>query len=109
MSLLRLKRCHACDQWHSSRMFTPLTGWHCKLRSQTLKAHAGDWDIIDKDAAWLITNGTSNQPFFLFAGLNIVHPPYITTQKYLDRIDVDVRCSCIFFTEACFFSMLEGC
>jgi hypothetical protein len=29
--LLRLKRCHACDQWHSSRVFTPLTGWHCKL------------------------------------------------------------------------------
>jgi hypothetical protein len=22
--LLRLKYCHACDQWHSSRVFTPL-------------------------------------------------------------------------------------
>jgi hypothetical protein len=29
----RLK--HACDQWHSSRAFTPLTGWHCKLRPNT--------------------------------------------------------------------------
>jgi hypothetical protein len=29
--LLRLK----CDQWHSSRAFTPLTGWHCKLRPNT--------------------------------------------------------------------------
>jgi hypothetical protein len=27
--LLRLKRCLACDQWHSSRLFTPLTGWLC--------------------------------------------------------------------------------
>jgi hypothetical protein len=33
--LLRLKRCHACDQWHSSREFTPLTGWHCKLGPNT--------------------------------------------------------------------------
>jgi hypothetical protein len=24
--LLRLKLLHACDQWHSSRLFTPLTG-----------------------------------------------------------------------------------
>ena len=23
---VRLKRCHACDQWHSSWVFTPLTG-----------------------------------------------------------------------------------
>jgi hypothetical protein len=26
---------HACDQWHSSRKFTPLTGLHCKLRPNT--------------------------------------------------------------------------
>jgi hypothetical protein len=25
----------ACDQWHSSRVFTPLTSWHCKLRPNT--------------------------------------------------------------------------
>jgi hypothetical protein len=23
------------NQWHSSRWFTPLTGWHCKLRPKT--------------------------------------------------------------------------
>ena len=31
----RLKLLHACDQWHSSRVFTPLTGWHCKTRPNT--------------------------------------------------------------------------
>jgi hypothetical protein len=31
----RLKLLHACDQWHSSRVFTPLIGWHCKLRPNT--------------------------------------------------------------------------
>jgi hypothetical protein len=33
--LLRLKRCHVCDQQHSARVFTPLTGSHCKLRPNT--------------------------------------------------------------------------
>jgi hypothetical protein len=36
MPLLRLKRCHARDQWHSSRVFTPLTGWHCTIRPNTV-------------------------------------------------------------------------
>jgi hypothetical protein len=26
---------HTCDQWHPSRVFTPLTGGHCKLRQNT--------------------------------------------------------------------------
>jgi hypothetical protein len=33
--MLRLKRCHACDQWHSSRMSTPLTSSHCISRPNT--------------------------------------------------------------------------
>jgi hypothetical protein len=37
--LLRLKRCHACDQWHSSRVSTPLTVTTINF-VQTLKAHA---------------------------------------------------------------------
>jgi hypothetical protein len=32
---VRLKLLHACDQWHSSRKFTPLTGLHCKFRPTT--------------------------------------------------------------------------
>jgi hypothetical protein len=32
---VRLKLLHVCDQWHSSRVSTPLTGWHCKLRPNT--------------------------------------------------------------------------
>jgi hypothetical protein len=31
----RLKRCHACDQWRSSRKFTFLTSSHCELRPNT--------------------------------------------------------------------------
>jgi hypothetical protein len=32
---VRLKLLHACDQWHFSWVFTPLTGWHCELRQNT--------------------------------------------------------------------------
>jgi hypothetical protein len=34
-TLLHVKLLHACDQWHSSRKFNPLTGFHCKLRPNT--------------------------------------------------------------------------
>jgi hypothetical protein len=33
--LLRLKRCHACDQWHSSRVSTTSYRCHCKFRLNT--------------------------------------------------------------------------
>ena len=33
--LLRLKLLQACDQWHASRVSTPLTSSHCKLRPNT--------------------------------------------------------------------------
>jgi kinesin family protein 6/9 len=32
----RLKLLHACDQYHSSWVFTPLTGSHCKLCRNTV-------------------------------------------------------------------------
>jgi hypothetical protein len=38
--LLRLKLLRACDQWHSSRVFTPLTGWHGKFRHNTSRHRA---------------------------------------------------------------------
>jgi hypothetical protein len=36
---------HVCDQWHSSRVSTPLTSWHCKLRPNTEGAEEdfGSW------------------------------------------------------------------
>jgi hypothetical protein len=32
---VRLKLLYACDQWHSARVFAPLTGRHCKLHPNT--------------------------------------------------------------------------
>jgi hypothetical protein len=42
--LLCLKRCYACDQWHSSRASTPLTGRLCNC-VQTLKAEENKVDL----------------------------------------------------------------
>jgi hypothetical protein len=40
--LRRLARSEqACDQWHSSRVFTFLTGWRCKFRPNTVKVGRG--------------------------------------------------------------------
>jgi hypothetical protein len=39
---VRLKFLHACDQWHSSRASTPLTGWCCKSWDGVLA-----WCVID--------------------------------------------------------------
>jgi hypothetical protein len=36
-----LKLLQACYQWHSSRAFTPLTGWHCKFRPNTEDGSSG--------------------------------------------------------------------
>jgi hypothetical protein len=48
--LLRLKRCHACDQCHSYRLFLPLTGWHCKSRPNT----EGEW-VGAGCSGWVLT------------------------------------------------------
>lgn len=52
-------------------------------------AHIQDWNVIDTGAAWIANNGSQSesQPFFHYSGVNIVHPPYATTQHYLDRIN----------------------
>jgi hypothetical protein len=31
--------------------------------------------------------GTGKQPFFMYGGFSIVHPPYATNEEYLARID----------------------
>jgi hypothetical protein len=41
-------------------------------------AFVSDWNIVDENVHW-ISNGSAakSQPFFLFEGLNIVHPPQV--------------------------------
>jgi hypothetical protein len=43
----RLKLLHACDQWHSLRVFILLTGSRCKLRPNTEGEAVGDGSAKD--------------------------------------------------------------
>eukprot|EP00035_Acanthoeca_spectabilis_P008232 m.150745 g.150745 ORF g.150745 m.150745 type:complete len:568 (+) comp14270_c0_seq4:127-1830(+) len=50
-------------------------------------AHEGDWKIVHQNTEWIGSTAHSSQPFFLYQGLNIVHPEYDTSEEYLKRID----------------------
>jgi hypothetical protein len=50
-------------------------------------AHEADWNVVRENTAWVASNATSQQPFFLYQGLNIVHPDYDTSEVYINRID----------------------
>lgn len=43
--------------------------------------------MVRENAAWLKTSGSAQQPFFVYQGLNIVHPDYDTSEEYIARID----------------------
>lgn len=48
-----------------------------------------DWAVAGENTKWIAEEGRQNQPFFVYQGLNIVHPPYQTNEKYLARIDTN--------------------
>ena len=61
--LLHLKRNHACDQCHLSRVFILLTGWHYKLRPNT----EGPWTCgrqHTQDAHITVSVGTVLFPLY---------------------------------------------
>jgi hypothetical protein len=50
--LLHLKRCQACDQWHSSRVSTFLTSSQCKLRPNTEGTSSKTFTSLVKNKEW---------------------------------------------------------
>ncbi|KAG7350869.1 choline-sulfatase [Nitzschia inconspicua] len=49
----------------------------------------GDWESLRETIDW-ITNHTkksSDKPFFAYQGMNIVHPQYVTNQRYYSAVD----------------------
>ena len=52
-------------------------------------AHQADWNTVHSTTAWIRSHGAAAQPFFAYQGFDIVHPPYRTSQVYLDRIDIE--------------------
>jgi len=46
-----------------------------------------DWDVVDANVGWIRSRPKESQtPFFLYQGMNIVHPPYVTNTTWLEAI-----------------------
>ena len=51
-------------------------------------AHQGDWNVLEENIDWIGSRSPDDDsPFFLYQGMNIVHPPYVTNRTYYDLID----------------------
>ncbi len=57
----------------------------------------GDWDAVNKTTAWIRARGReqalaleqrkSVKPFFVYQGMNIVHPAYVTTSYWYNKVN----------------------
>ncbi|MFB3826656.1 MAG: sulfatase-like hydrolase/transferase [Bryobacteraceae bacterium] len=56
------------------------------LKGEGREGHNRDWEMVRKTIAW-IKDSRPAGPFFLHCGPSIPHPPFVTTQYWLDRID----------------------
>ena len=53
-------------------------------------AHQGDWNVVDENVEWIASRSPDDdRPFFLYQGMNIVHPPYLTNRTWYDAIGED--------------------
>ena len=50
-------------------------------------AHQQDWDTLKETTDWIASK--PQEPFFAYQGMNIVHPPYATSEFWLSQIDAD--------------------
>ena len=58
------------------------------VTSGNKSAHPKDWDQVSQGTDWLIQHHSdTSTPFFIYQGMNIVHPPYVTNEKYYNKID----------------------
>ncbi|MHC4637327.1 MAG: sulfatase family protein [Planctomycetota bacterium] len=48
-----------------------------------------DWKTTESGLKFLEKTADSSKPFFLYVGLTLPHPPFTTSQKWLDMIDID--------------------
>jgi arylsulfatase K len=66
------------------RMAGPLV-----LEKDVARVHKGDWLTIDRGIDWLEERTAQHDgPFWLYLGLNAPHPRFVTSQRYLDAIDL---------------------
>lgn len=59
------------------------------IPAQVERVHELHWDYIGKSIEWLRTAAKGEKPFMLYTGINTPHPRFITSQRYVDMIDLD--------------------
>lgn len=51
-------------------------------------AHKGDWQVLDSSVTWIKAEAAHDpRPFFVYQGMNIVHPPYVTSEYWFSTVD----------------------
>ncbi len=55
------------------------------------RVHEKDWQVVDQGREWLHNAAADHdsQPFVLYLGFHNVHPPFVTSSRYLDLIPED--------------------
>ena len=43
-------------------------------------SHEADWKFLQNNVDYIRSKAAASQPFFVYQGFNIVHPPYATSQ-----------------------------
>jgi arylsulfatase K len=51
--------------------------------------HPGDWNTVEKSRQFLHERAEDRRPFFLYAGLGLPHPAFLTNRRWLERVDLD--------------------
>ncbi|CAB9521624.1 Arylsulfatase K [Seminavis robusta] len=65
------------------------------VRGPNTSPHWDDWKALNETVDWMKDyrnsqeNGTidKDKPFFVYQGMNIVHPPYLTNEHWYNKID----------------------
>jgi len=53
------------------------------------RVHERDWQHVDDSVAWLKAQSRDDEPFFLNCSFGIPHPAFVSSDWWLDKIDID--------------------
>ena len=53
------------------------------------RVHTRDWARVDQSLNWLRQHADRDQPFFLNCSLSAPHPAFVTSERWLEKVDLD--------------------
>jgi choline-sulfatase len=59
------------------------------IESDLERVHEHDWQEVERAGQWLREHGREGSaPFLLYLSINAPHPAFVTSRRYLDRLDL---------------------